>query len=157
MKANKFEVGKRIKAAIKNVMMVKEAAIELGLSEDALYRWFRGETTPTGKNLMRLCEITGTSSSYILRGENPDEPFPRYLEIMRLPPNKRAAAISNSAAEAVGITGFHNLNGARYNNPDMISYDQGEITEAELYRRIEKKLKEWALETENFFKREGLI
>ncbi|SCY01768.1 helix-turn-helix transcriptional regulator [Desulfoluna spongiiphila] len=68
--------------------------------------------------------------------QEPNEPFPKYNEVMMLPLEERAWAIARIAAEKHNITGFMSFHGGRDSNekPELIAkFLKGELTEEGFY------------------------
>ncbi len=68
-------VGERIRRQrIKCGLKVRDVADFMGFeSEQAVYKWQRGDALPTVENLYALSRLFGVSVDYILEGERGDE------------------------------------------------------------------------------------
>ena len=67
-------IGERIKSARKlKGLTQKDIATTVGVSQTAVSKWESSTDEPKGKHLDKLCELLGTSSSYILYGRGEAE------------------------------------------------------------------------------------
>ncbi len=83
-------IGARIRELRKERhLKVEEVAHFMGFeSEQAVYKWQRGDSLPTVENLYALSRLFETSVDDILRGgKEEDESPPLFLEIPKLPVN----------------------------------------------------------------------
>lgn len=82
MGANKmtthFEVGQRIKKLRENKGLEQlDLASMLGYkSQSTISKWESGTNLPTGKNMIKLAQIFGVTSDYILDGETEEKEIP---------------------------------------------------------------------------------
>lgn len=73
-----FEVGQRIKKLRENKGLEQlEVANMLGYkSQSTISKWESGTNLPTGKNMIKLAQIFGVTSDYILDGEIVEKEIP---------------------------------------------------------------------------------
>lgn len=64
---------------------------ECGVTKSAVSQWELGLTEPSLSQLKRICDLTGFTADYIVRGSHPDDEAMRISRsIIALPPEKRA-------------------------------------------------------------------
>ncbi len=64
-------VGNRIKELRYNKgIKVRDIVESLGVSENSVMKWQRGDCLPSMDNLYLLCKMLGTSMEYLIAGEN---------------------------------------------------------------------------------------
>lgn len=73
-----FEVGQRIKKLRENKGLEQlDLASMLGYkSQSTISKWESGTNLPTGKNMIKLAQIFGVTSDYILDGESEEKEIP---------------------------------------------------------------------------------
>lgn len=81
-------IGQRLKMLRKKSgISVEKLAEELWVSENAIYKWHRGDSLPDLQNLTLLSRFYGVSLDYLVNGERGDDnelsPLPIFREKLR--------------------------------------------------------------------------
>lgn len=79
---NMPEIGNRIKELRYNKgIKVRDIVESLGVSENSVMKWQRGDCLPSMDNLYLLCKMLGTSMEYLIAGEEEEgeSPLPPLL------------------------------------------------------------------------------
>ncbi len=67
---NMPEIGNRIKELRYNKgIKVRDIVESLGVSENSVMKWQRGDCLPSMDNLYLLCKMLGTTMEYVIAGE----------------------------------------------------------------------------------------
>ncbi len=71
---NQVKIGQRLnKLRKKSGISVEKLAEELMISENAIYKWHRGDSIPDIQNLTQLSIIYEVSIDYLIKGERGDD------------------------------------------------------------------------------------
>ena len=67
------EIGQRLKRLkLEKGITNSEIARELSVSQQAVYKWTSGQSTPDIQNICNLSTLLSTTTDYILKGESRD-------------------------------------------------------------------------------------
>ena len=133
----------------------KDLAKLLNVHWNTVNRWENGEIFPRTELLNEIAEILNIEVSQLFEPPTP-EPFPGYNEIIELPVRERYEAIWRLVGRKYGIEVLHALGDPIFKDKVPLLETQEEIVDTynkveeivkHLYERIQKELKEKALET----------
>jgi transcriptional regulator with XRE-family HTH domain len=128
---------------------------KLNVHWDTVNKWVKGERFPSLEKAIQLANLLGISFDELLKPP-PSEPFPGYNEIIELPVRERYEAIWRLVGRKYGIEVLHALGDPIFKDKVPLLETQEEIVDTynkveeivkHLYERIQKELKEKALET----------
>jgi len=140
MKAVDRERGKRFAELLKkHGYTVSTFAKKIGVTEDAVRKWRRGERVPRQEHLKKVLQVLNVTSDYLLYGVSDTtekEPFPGFKKIMNLPFDQRFDAIIEVAQEQTGCPL------AVFDPAVKKKYENGEMSEKEVYESVKKQMEE---------------
>ena len=138
MKAVDRERGKRFAELLrKHGYTVSTFAKKIGVTEDAVRKWRRGERVPRQEHLKKVLQVLNVTSDYLLYGVSDTtekEPFPGFKKIMNLPFDQRFDAIVEVAQQQTACP-FVVFDPALREK-----YARGEISEQEVYEAVKRHM-----------------
>ncbi len=129
-----IELGKRLEILMKaKNLSTAQLAKTLGVSYNTVRKWITGQRFPKEDKLKDLTEFFGVSADYLLFGKS-DGIFPKFNEVMALPPNKRFDKMIEIAREETGCPYVV------FEDTLRRKYNMGEVSEEEAYKEIKKHM-----------------